>query len=36
MQTLTREFDQERPTIGVLAVPRAPGVITLGDEVIPI
>jgi len=36
MQTLTREFDQEQPTLGVLAVPRSEGAISLGDEVIPI
>jgi len=33
MQTLTREFDQERPTMGVLAVPRTAGAIAVGDEV---
>ena len=36
MQTLTREFDQERPTMGVLAVPRTAGTIALGDEVVAI
>ena len=34
MQTLTREFDQERPTMGVLAVPRSAGNIALGNEVV--
>ncbi len=34
MQTLTREFGQERPTMGVLAVPRAASVVRLGDEVV--
>ena len=33
MQTLTREFDQERPTMGVLAVPRTAGAIAVGDDV---
>jgi MOSC domain-containing protein len=33
MQTLTREFGQERPTMGVLAVPRAASVVSVGDEV---
>ena len=36
MQTLTREFDQARPTMGVLAVPRTAGTIAVGDEVTPI
>lgn len=34
MQTLTREFGQERPTMGVLAVPRAASVLRTGDEVV--
>jgi uncharacterized protein YcbX len=33
MQTLTRAFGQEQPTMGVLAVPRAAGEITIGDAV---
>ena len=33
MQTLTREFDQERPTMGVVAVPRAASTISVGNEV---
>ncbi len=33
MQTLTREFGQERPTMGVLAVPRAASTLRVGDEV---
>ena len=33
MQTLTREFGQERPTMGVLAVPREATVLRLGDQV---
>ena len=33
MQTLTRVFGHERPTMGVLAVPRAAGEIAVGDEV---
>jgi hypothetical protein len=36
MQTLTREFGHERPTMGVLAVPRAASRISLGDEVVAI
>ena len=34
MQTLTREFGQERPTMGVLAVPRAASTIAVGDKVV--
>ena len=34
MQTLTREFGHERPTMGVLAVPRAASTIRVGDEVV--
>jgi uncharacterized protein YcbX len=33
MQTLTREFGHERPTMGVLAVPRAASTLRVGDEV---
>jgi hypothetical protein len=33
MQTLTREFGHERPTMGVLAVPRVASTIRVGDEV---
>lgn len=33
MQTLTREFGHERPTMGVLAVPRAASTLSVGDEV---
>lgn len=33
MQTLTREFGHERPTMGVLAVPRTAAVLRVGDEV---
>lgn len=34
MQTLTREFGHERPTMGVLAVPRAASTLRVGDEVV--
>jgi hypothetical protein len=34
MQTLTREFGHERPTMGVLAVPRAASMLRVGDEVV--
>jgi len=34
MQTLTQEFDQEKPTMGVLARPRAASVLRIGDEVV--
>ena len=33
MQTLTRAFGHEQPTMGVLAVPRAAGEIAIGDAV---
>jgi uncharacterized protein YcbX len=33
MQTLTREFGHERPTMGVLAVPRVASTIRVGNEV---
>jgi len=33
MQTLTREFGHERPTMGVLAVPRGAATLRVGDEV---
>ena len=34
MQTLTRDFGHERPTMGVLAVPRVASSLRVGDEVI--
>jgi len=34
MQTLTREFGHERPTMGVLAVPRVASRLRVGDEVV--
>jgi uncharacterized protein YcbX len=33
MPTLTREFGHERPTMGVLAVPRAASTLRVGDEI---
>jgi hypothetical protein len=36
MPTLTREFGHERPTMGVLAVPRGAATISVGDEVAPL
>lgn len=34
MQTLTREFGQDKPTMGVLAVPRVASTLRVGDEVV--